>query len=355
MAKSDSREYVDDHRAGRAQWRREDVLGHAVGSRYLRRQAIRGDRHRESADPDKGTFLFDVERLNPPYRPEAYAKLIKSADEAGYGAIVVDQFSHEHSGYGGLLDWHEEELYRLAQDDYGKRERVKFTAWISPKREHKHMIDLLLRTRAHLILCFRAEQKTEMVTAKSGKVEVVAKKTLAGFEDWIPVAEKNFLYEATPKFLLLPDRPGVGIPIKVEIQHQDIFPKGQLLDENAGRRLAAWASGGGAAAPTASPAAPEIGPDATGAPPPDACSECDQSPCAEHCSLQGAEPPDDATSGPEPLDPAITKAIDARVGKLIQSRQVPARAEITVKVRAALGAGRSIDRILPSIAKWEPK
>src|SRR3989304_2014365 len=63
-------------------------------------------------------FKFDHGDLKPPFRPNTYAEAIKAADEAGYPVIVVDSASHEHAGEGGLLDWHDEELNRMAGDDF---------------------------------------------------------------------------------------------------------------------------------------------------------------------------------------------------------------------------------------------
>jgi hypothetical protein len=189
-------------------------------------------------------FEFDHADLRAPFRPGSYAEAIEAADEAGYPVIVVDSFSHEHAGEGGLLDWHEEELERMAGTDYAKRERVKMSAWIKPKTSHKRMVSRLLQCRAHLILCFRAEQKTDIVKGRDGKTEIVPKKTLSGFSDWIPVAEKNLLFELTTSFIFTPERPGYPIPIKLQEQHRALFPADKPIDENAGARIAEWAAGG---------------------------------------------------------------------------------------------------------------
>ena len=106
-------------------------------------------------------FRFDVLDLRAPFSPDAYTNAILAADKAGYGAIVVDSMSHVWAGDGGVLDWQENELDRMAGDDWKKREAVKMAAWIKPKMAHKHMVQKLLQVRAHLILCFRAEPKIE--------------------------------------------------------------------------------------------------------------------------------------------------------------------------------------------------
>jgi hypothetical protein len=186
-------------------------------------------------------FKFDHGDLAPPFSPARYAEAIAAADEAGYPAIVVDSVSHEHAGEGGLLDMFEEEFERM-----GRRDAVKMTAWIKPKGAHKKMVSRLLQVRAHLILCFRAEEKVDIVTVvEDGKkrTKIVPKVTRTGLEGWTPIAEKNLPYELTASFLLTADAPGIPKPIKLQQQHRALFPLDQPITEESGRRLAQWASG----------------------------------------------------------------------------------------------------------------
>ena len=99
-----------------------------------------------------GEFAFDHGDLAAPFRPDHYADAIAAADKAGYPVIVVDSMSHVWAGDGGVLDWQEDELDRMAGDDWKKREAVKMAAWIKPKMSHKAMVKKLLQVRAHLIL-----------------------------------------------------------------------------------------------------------------------------------------------------------------------------------------------------------
>ncbi len=200
-------------------------------------------------------FAFDHGDLKPPFRPGAYADAIQAADAAGYPVIVVDSASHEHAGEGGLLDWHEEELGRMAGDDWKRREAVKMAAWIKPKMEHKAMVQRLLQIRAHLILCFRAEERIEMARGADGKMEIRPKQSLVGAGGWIPVCEKTLPYELTVSLLLTPDRPGVPKPIKLQEQHRGLFPLDQPITEQSGERLAVWARGG---APAGQPPEPGL-------------------------------------------------------------------------------------------------
>lgn len=183
-------------------------------------------------------FKFDHLELHPPFRPEAYAEAIKEADKQGYRAIVVDSFSHEWAGEGGILDWQEEELSRMAGDDWKKREACKMAAWIKPKMGHKQMVQRLLQVKNNLILCFRAEEKVKMEKDPStGKTVIVP-------QGWQPICSKELPYELTVSFLMSPDKPGYPIPIKLQEQHKGIFPLTEPLGEQSGRMISEWAAGG---------------------------------------------------------------------------------------------------------------
>ena len=187
-------------------------------------------------------FSFEHADLVAPFRPSTYADAIHVADKAGYPVIVVDSFSHEHAGDGGLLDWHEEEVQRMAGDNAGRREAVKMAAWIKPKMAHKAMVNQLLQVRAHLILCFRAEEKVDIVKV-NGKTEIVPKVTLTGLNGWVPVCEKSLPYELTVSFLVTADKPGVPKPIKLPDRLRGFFPLDKPIGEEAGRELGRWAAG----------------------------------------------------------------------------------------------------------------
>lgn len=189
-------------------------------------------------------FKFDHGDLRGPFRPESYQEAIKAADSANYPVIVVDSVSHVWAGHGGVLDWQEAELDRMAGDDWKKREACKMAAWIKPKMAHKQMVDTLLQVRAHVILCFRAEEKIEMVRGDDGKMKIQPKTSLTGINGWMPVCEKNLPFELTASFLLAADAPGIPKPIKLQQQHREFFPLDKQITEESGKALAAWARGG---------------------------------------------------------------------------------------------------------------
>jgi hypothetical protein len=191
------------------------------------------------------TFDFDHADLSAPFRPDAYREAIFAADAAGYPVVMVDSMSHEWAGDGGVIDWHDEELDRMAgKEDWKKREACNMAAWIRPKTSHKQMVQRLLQLRCHLVLCFRAEEKIDMERDDKGKLKIVPKKSLTGLDGWIPICEKNLPFELTMSFLLTAAQPGYPKPIKLEAQHREFFPLDQPITNASGAKLAAWAAGG---------------------------------------------------------------------------------------------------------------
>jgi hypothetical protein len=191
-------------------------------------------------------FKFEHGDLKPPFTPESYMEAIAAADAAGFRAIMIDSFSHEWEGEGGLLEIHQQTLEELATDDRtGKVEKWKLDkmsapAWNKPKQRHKRLVNKLLQCRAHLIFCLRAEEKIRFEKIKDDRGH---EKTAIVPAGWIPITEKRFMFEMTTSMTMLPDQPGVPVPIKIQEQHRFAFPEGQRVDEGAGKRLAAWARG----------------------------------------------------------------------------------------------------------------
>lgn len=209
-------------------------------------------------------FRFDHADLKSPFRPATYSEAIKAADEAGYPVIVVDSASHVWEGEGGVLDWQEEILTASVKralereserrSEWSLREAFKRSAWITPKMEHKKMVSKLLQLRAHLILCLRAEDKIDFVKDDKGNAKVVPMETLSGYKGWIPICDKRLPYELTASFILLPNRPGVPVPIKLQEQHKALFPLDKPITEESGRLIAVWAAGGTSTPPADAPA-----------------------------------------------------------------------------------------------------
>lgn len=179
-------------------------------------------------------FEFQHGELHAPFRPSAYADAIDAAAKQKPPVIVVDSASHEWTGDGGMLDMQEAEMR-------GEESR-RLMSWIKPKMEHKKFVTRLLQLDAHVILCFRAEPKVDMVKGERGW-EIVPKASLVGVDGWIPISEKMLPYELTASFLLMADKPGVPKPIKLPGKLAPLVPLDAPLTEDVGARLAEWAAG----------------------------------------------------------------------------------------------------------------
>lgn len=177
-------------------------------------------------------FPFDHYELKPPFSPESYAKVMMAAEEAGYHAIIVDSMSHEWAGEGGCQDMHDD-----AHEKLGNTEQTNILAWRDAKLDHKRMVSRLLQSRSHLIFCLRAEEKIKFEKDKNNKTVIVP-------QGWMPICEKNFMYEMTVSFMLTDEKPGYGRAIKLQEQHKPFFDLTKPIDEAAGAKLAQWANGG---------------------------------------------------------------------------------------------------------------
>jgi hypothetical protein len=185
-----------------------------------------------------GQFQFMHADMRPPFKPASFIEGIKAAEASGAEVVIIDSFSHEYDGEGGIMDWAD----RLAES--GTKSPGN---WKEPKLAHKKMMNALLQCRAHLIFCLRADEKIEIVR-ENGKTAI---KPLG----WIPICEKRFMYEMTASFTLTPDRPGrpsYSLPHKLQQQHRAMFPEGEPISRASGQALAAWAHGGAATQPVIS-------------------------------------------------------------------------------------------------------
>lgn len=177
---------------------------------------------------DRFTFLHGDMRA--PYRPERFVEAIRAAEDAGAEVVIIDSFSHEYDGDGGVLDW------ASALEASGTKPPAN---WKAPKLAHKKMMGALLQCRAQLIFCLRADEKIA-IERENGR-------TVVRPLGWMPICEKRFMYEMTASFTLTaesPGKPNFSLPHKLQDQHRAFFPDGEFIGEEAGRRIAEWSRGG---------------------------------------------------------------------------------------------------------------
>jgi hypothetical protein len=180
-------------------------------------------------------FKYVACDLKPPFRPTAYTQALKDAAALKPAVVIIDSASHMHDGPGGVLEWHEEILDRIAgKDNYEKRQRSTFAAWVDPKAAENEFIYTMLGMECPVVLCFRAKEKIKIVNGKP--VEL----------GWQPIAGERVAFETIFTLLLPPHSKGVpdlGLSDMRE-PFDTLVPEKRAIDEELGRRLAEWARGG---------------------------------------------------------------------------------------------------------------
>lgn len=194
-------------------------------------------------------YHFDEYRMKSPFSPEIFADLLNDAEADGAAVSVVDSFSLEWMGLGGVIDLHDNELRRLVEAARiqaeangetlrpGAERRFGDAAWAFAKRPHKLMRDRLLQSSMPVIFCIRSNE--------------VPKHLAKGREGtWKAEQDKRFIYEWTFALTLHPSNPGqprydLKTPegedaFKMPPFFLPFFPEGKFITEEAGAQIAAW-------------------------------------------------------------------------------------------------------------------
>jgi AAA domain len=189
-------------------------------------------------------FKYVAADIGPPYSPQRYTEALHAVRELNPAVLIIDSASHMHDGPGGMLEYHDAELDRMAGDDHKKRDRMNWTAWIAPKKAENEFIYTMLDLRCPIVLCFRAKEKLKIVPGKPP-------------EDlgWQPIAGERITFETLFTLVLPPHAKGVPDLSLSEMREpfDEMIVRGRPVDEELGARVAEWAKGG-AKAPTQQPA-----------------------------------------------------------------------------------------------------
>jgi len=111
--------------------------------------------------------------LEPPYTPARYKEAIELAMKLKPKpkVILIDSGSHENDA---VNEHHDRVLTKMAGNDYAKRDKMKFAAWIEPKAEHAQFLNCVLRQRVHFVITLRAKDAIKPVKNAQGKIEFPA-------------------------------------------------------------------------------------------------------------------------------------------------------------------------------------
>lgn len=180
-------------------------------------------------------FVYDALNISEPFTTKKYKEAIEAARSIKPAVLIIDSVSHAHEGIGGILDQHEAILNRMAGQDYEKRQKLTFAAWAEPKADEARMINAMLQMDCYIILCFRAKEKLKL---ERGKNPVNT--------GWQPIASDRIHYETAFTLILppgskgTPDLSATGSELR---EPYDTMITNKQIDEELGRKLAAWAVG----------------------------------------------------------------------------------------------------------------
>ncbi len=183
-------------------------------------------------------FEFEHADMQKPFSSDRYREMIDEAEGvAGVdGVIIIDSMSHEHTGPGGYLSWHDEEVERLCERAkqkgarYVDPDKYNYPAWAKPAAARAKLIDSMLRCKSHLIVCFRAKEKTKLV---KGQIVDAGWQPLTGDELPYEMTTFCFLRKGVPDF----DEFERG---KLPLNMKKLIKPGPI-DEDFGKRFIEWA------------------------------------------------------------------------------------------------------------------
>lgn len=198
------------------------------------------------AAPEGKTYAFEHVEFEPPFDPDSYLDALHYCEAQGAGAVIFDSMSHEHAGEGGRLDSHG----KIAGDN----PKANFSAW-RPNSDARNRLlwGGFFRSPCHIILCFRAKDKSEQRGTK-----IID----SGFT---PIGGADFIFEADCSLLFMPQASGVPTwqsdlrgeqsAIKLPDEYRRIFRPGEPVTWRQGAAIARWLN----AAPTPAKTTERIG------------------------------------------------------------------------------------------------
>jgi len=163
---------------------------------------------------------YDIAGMRDPFSPDRYLAAVDEFERHGCSVLVVDSMTHEWEGDGGCCD-------------IAEANKMKGTPnWALAKMKHKRMMNRLLASPMHLVLCLRAREKVLMRKDANGRSEVVP----IGLT---PIQEKNFVFEMTVS-LLLDELTHLPQALKCPEPLLHLFDGRRLLTRKDGEQLRAW-------------------------------------------------------------------------------------------------------------------
>ena len=179
---------------------------------------------------------FDMTIMEAPYSSERYMEAVQTANKLGAGCIVLDSGSDEWDGEGGVLDFQKKTAERMAGNNasYARIDAMNMPAWGVAKPPHKEFANALFKLNAHIIICFRAEQKTAMADNPDKPGKKIPKNL--GLQ---PIIGKSIPFKLKFHLLMTENGDGLYQVLRANRKDRHIFPAGGRVDVESAKRLIA--------------------------------------------------------------------------------------------------------------------
>jgi len=179
----------------------------------------RGLHYADEKEGPLAGFEYDYLRLDPPYTPEAFIKLIDAAELEGIENLVIDSITHEWKGKGGCLD--------IVNAMPGLNSFVK---WGKVTPRHNAFIDAITTAGMNIICTIRGKEEYVLETNDKGKQ--APRKVGMGAEQ-----RDGFEFECEIAFMLNQSHVADATKDNTHLFDQ----RYEVLSENDGRKIKEWA------------------------------------------------------------------------------------------------------------------
>lgn len=173
---------------------------------------------------------YQVCSISGNFAPEEYGKAITAAEQAKFGALIIDSASHEWESVGGVLS--------MAADNQAAGKKGPLV-WQKPKMEHaRHFVLRLMASPIPLIIVNMRAKYPMREIVKDGKKEWVRSDQLE------PKQSEDILFEMLIHgWVDEQHRYHVTKYPKAIPELREVVKDGEPLSVETGQRLARWASG----------------------------------------------------------------------------------------------------------------
>ena len=173
--------------------------------------------------------------LKPPYEATKFIESVHACEEADMEVVIIDSLSAYWQGEGGALD---------KQGKIAARTGNSYTAWRDVTPEYNRVIDTILQSSCHVIMCSRA--KMDYVQEKNANGKTVVRAVGMGLQ-----SRDGLEYEASLHFMIsVPDHIANATKDRTGLFDGKYF----IITPETGKEIYRWLSSGVPEAPKEAPA-----------------------------------------------------------------------------------------------------